>query len=418
MSFATEYIKDLKKLVDQLLAESTSEGWDLYDKAHDTEHDALNKAWQELYYDQYWKSVGSLSGYDRQIAEIEFKKRWPNPPSMAELTKWVMDNYPEGKFTPEMLLNAARPDGGKPPVMTVEDKLAPATEVAAMADEVWDWLAWAGPSKTALTQAYIKAGGDSGDIDTFYNTSGFWGNLEDPRAKASFKAFHDLLGVAVQGLGLTQPSEAILREMAEAKRLNEMLNTSVEETLGPGIWGTVSEYGQLTSRAARNEIKAAHPELKVYWAMKDEFEKAYPAWAKYYVMTPTAAASGGGGGGGGGGGSKKGGGGGGGGGAAPVVEMFQPMGKRSTMNAADYMKKGIGGGGRTSKPTWPKGFAALVGATLGAEIVAQEDTGKPISSAGVDALKGIAKRHPPYSQFIGKLLVKPAARWEEFREPG
>jgi hypothetical protein len=84
--------------------------------------------------------------------------------------------------------------------------------------------------------------------------------------------------------------------------------------------------------------------------------------------------------------------------------MFQPMGKRSTMNAADYMKKGIGGGGRTSKPTWPKGFAELVGATLGGEIVAQEDTGKPISPAGVDALKGIAKRHTEYEMFVDRVL--------------
>lgn len=390
---------NIKPLVDKLMQETTYEGYQAWDKQNDTPLQALNKAWQEMYWDPYWDALRGLSGYQRTLAERQYLAGTPKP-SEAELIDWVVENYGD-KFDPADLSVLMK----NTPISSVEERIAPQSDEERSAQKVWDILAMAGPNKKALQDEFERLGGYWSDVSTWYNVGGDPAAWADPE---KFQAFYDKLKQAATNLGLSEPSDQLVQEWATAQDLDAELKRTIVEQLGADINQVMVEYWNADS-ATRRAMRKKDPRIDQYYNIRDYWASANPIWAKYYVETKASSTSTSGGSTSAGSKSYYGGTSGsrryynssGGGGSSSSLEYGStlPMGYRSTLRAGELPGKlGKGGYGRSIR--YPLEFLQIIGPAAQEQI--DNDTITPATSTFLDK---VAENHPEFKPIVEEIKM-------------
>ena len=401
-----------EKLVQKLLAATTVEGYEEYKSRNDTPFDAMNEAFKALRWDPYmaetvkWEEMNS---YERALAEEEWL-RANNQTSLPELQRWVMENYPEGTFTPQELEQVFNEAGG---AVTIEQRNLPNTERGVVENQVWDMLAAIGPGENfdVFEETFIRMGGDPDLLTAWYETGG---TIQD---FAKVQGLQQTLVDAAKVLNVQTPTQSQLTEWAAAKRLNDDFWVGITNTFGDDFRQVLAVYGSLSGQSKKN-YRSDNPEIDEYYDMREAYGKSYQLWAKYYnpemYTTQTGlagegvekrgAASGGGGGGSGysprtpyaGG-----------GGAAGDYQQYPPriigQGYRSTYDTNRLQDPRIlGSGGVAGSPYWPAGFGKGTPKGVLNEIVDLNTKDKPLSEGAVQYVNSVKK--PKWPEFIKELL--------------
>jgi GGDEF domain-containing protein len=384
---------NVQNLVQKLIAETTPELYEQWSKGKDTPMRAMDKAWQELYWNKYWDTMRDLSGYERELVEQNFILNFPKP-STEMMVNWVMQNYP-GQFDPKMLQDAVQDRK----VESVASRLAPKDPQATMEQDVWDTLSMAGPNKDALQKAYEQMGGYwASDISgLWYGSGGSSSAWSDPE---KFQMFHDRLMEAAASLGLQEPDALTLKEWAQAQDLDAKRKAFLDEKLGADYMDNMRAYWAADKRT-RYEMRKADPTIDEYYRIQDGWEEQYPIWAKYYTeqestSTKTSTGSGGGGGGY----TRRSYSSGGGSGSSYVPASYTlGMGARSTLDASR-----LPGSLGKAKPGGSIRIPAALQGIIGEAATAEIESGEPISQKTQDFLKKVEKRHPEHKEIIRTII--------------
>jgi hypothetical protein len=388
---------DTKAVIQNLISQTTPENYAAWQQSKDSPMRAMDKAWQELYWNKYWDTVNGLSGYERELAEQNFVINFPKPTTEA-MTQWVMQNYP-GRFDPATLQKSV--EGRQ--VESVPSRLAPKDPIETMEQDIWDTLMMAGPNKDALQKAYEQMGGYwASDISGLWYGSG--GNSSAWSDPAKFQMFHDKLVEAAAQLGLSDPDPLTLQEWAEAQELEAKRKEMLNETLGEDIMDVMVAYWN-ADKNTRRQMRNADKRIDEYYNFQDRYEAQFPVWARYYTDQASSSTSTGGGGGsssGGGGGSyvRKTYSGGGGGGSTYVPASYTiGLGSRSSLEA-NRLPGTLGKAKPGGSIKIPPALKAIIGDAVSAEI----ESGKELDEKARAYLTKVATRHPEHKEDITKYL--------------
>jgi hypothetical protein len=391
---------DYIAIMTQLLSEAS---WDTYDAWRKSKHspiEAMNEAYKTLVWDPFLQGRNDIQ--DNTWARGVYDNAEFSKPQVSNKTlmQWVIDNYEPGQFTLEQLQQIAL---GTIDVPSLEEVNNYGDEAEKIQQRSYDILMWAGPGSVKMNElkaAFVSLGGDTGDFDTWYNTDGKWGTIDDYSVRQSASKFVTLLDQAAQKIGLTEPSPEIMEEMAGAKEKQKEFRSMVERQNGADFWDIQNEYYSLdyaNQKMFRTNRPEDYQKVKEYGTMKDIFS-AMPGneiWTKYFNPAYMAAGSGG-----------SGGGGGGGGGYAykmvptkmmvpkkydsGLLSSATPMGRRGDL-------KVLGSAGNVP---WPAGFSKLIGPVAMEEITVMIKTKVPLSAKTQQFLSGVAARNPKYAAVI------------------
>jgi hypothetical protein len=271
---------------------------------------------------------------------------------------------------------------------------------------VWELLSWAGPGDgfKQLREEFVALGGDKGQFDVWYDTSGEWAYVDSPKAQEEFKGFAATLQTAATSLGLERPTGEELVEYSNAYSQNEQFRQFIQEGLGPNFYDVLAEFG-MSTKERREEMMDKDDRLEEYFDRKDFYAKENQLWAKYYHINEyeggvgipglggearepsgqtvqvgsssgrSSARR-----------SQRSGS----GGRGNTGNTFVPMGYRSSMYAKDLFDPEIlGSGGVGGSPFWPTGFGARISSGVQREIIKRSEDGKPLSSAAKEQLVSI-----------------------------
>jgi hypothetical protein len=400
----------------QLVGMSTKEGLEMYEKENDDVFDALNKAWKDTYWSEYWNSVIGKDGYEVDLAEQDFYSKHQQPPSTDELYQWIVNYYGPEKFTRDEIAKYVEGTDS----LDIEERRLQGQDDPAdykKRQEIWDMLSWAGPgnkNRGVFEQAFKNAGGDPDWLTTWYQESG-------QAYKASnterLDQLHAAIQQAVSDLGLKPPARAELVRYVQAQKENDTFKQLITAELGNDFYdyededgivqqGIYSYYNSLdyeNKKQFRKDYPDEYDKISSFYDMKEMFQDEHPVWADYYgfdtepsvslptneqgstLTPPSYRSSGGGGGRGGGGGSK------------PVYRPTQTPygGSIPQFNIYD----------RTSNYISP-GLFGLAGNKLGWEITQLYSSGRRISQAGQSFLRSLRSRYPEYQSEIDRILAK------------
>lgn len=365
-----------------------------FDMADDTPSEALDRVWQEKYYSEYWNSLEGLSGYERDLAEMNFKMRWPHGPDDETLIKWVQQRYGD-QFTRKQLLDVLRMGG----TLDIDQRLAIGrTEMENQAEQIWTLMNWAGPSKNKLEQAYIAAGGDPDFWDYWWNSDGH------PEAfpEADWNRFYETMMLAGNSLDLGKPSRDTVEEWAYVQGVNTEYGERAKMLFGQEIFSVSSAYSQ-TPYSQREQYRQEHPELKAFWDFRDKWTVDHPLWAQYYrpyalenakVQVASKARS------------YSGGGGGGGGSSATRRTNYRiaPTGYRSSLDTRELAAGKLGTGGYAGLIDWPANTPEELKAKIPPELQSEIASEEPLSEAAQNYLSVLWRRHPEWRKSLGKIL--------------
>jgi hypothetical protein len=401
----------------QLVGMSTKEGLEMYEKENDDVFDALNKAWKDTYWSEYWNSVIGKDGYEVDLAENDFYNKHQQPPSADELYQWIVNYYGPEKFTRDEIAKYVEGTDS----LSVEERRLQGQddpEDFKKRQEIWDMLSWSGPgnkNRKVFEQAFKNAGGDPDWLTTWYQESG---QAYKAVNQERLEQLHGAIEQAVKDLGLKPPARAELVRYVQAQKENDTFKQLITDELGKDFYdyededgvtqqGIYSYYNSLdyeNKKQFRSDYPDEYDKISSFYDMKEMFQDEHPVWADYYgfdtepsvnlpvneqgsTLTPPSYRSSGGGGGGGG----KGGGG------KPVYRPTQTpySGGIPQFNIYD----------RTSNYISP-GLFNLAGNKLGWEITQLYSSGRRISSAGQSFLRSLRSRYPEYQSEIDRILAK------------
>lgn len=391
---------DIMKFLLNLAQTTSATSYNAWQNSQDTAYDAINKAWQTMYWDPYWAMLGGKTGYEYDAASQQFKEQHPTPPTADQITAWVNTNYPN-QFAPDVLSLAIN---GRPEE-TITTREAPKTADAALGDEVWNILMMAGPSKTALMNQYTKIAKYPDGWNTWYTSGGNPAAWKDP---AEFEKFVLDLKQAAMNLNLQQPDTARLEEMGQAQNLNAQWNQIAQDKFGANIQDLIAARAGLSTSAEKKAFDVQNPQVKEYYTARDQWAVQNPVWAKYYQATPSATTAaktftssgykytykskGGG--------KAK-------AAAAPKFTTateakevprlaYRDLTTHDTLDLAKIGKGGVGG--------LPTALAATVGSEALDEIAKSIEGGGPLTQATLDYLNAIAARHPDWQSIIDNIV--------------
>lgn len=381
-----------------LLAISNVDFLNRWDLENDTPLDALNRVWEDNYWDAYWETVEGLSGYQRDLAEMKFKMAWPMAPNEKTLINWVEQLY-GNKYKRADLQRIIRAG-----VMDVEGRLdMMKSEEDQMADQIWLWMSWVGPSKSALERAFWSYGGDPYDWDRWWSSDGDPSAFDDEEA---FNKFFAQISAAANSLQLEQPSQSTLEEWAYVQDLHSEYKSLAAVMFGENIFVTSTQYNQLP-RSERAAFRAAHPELPAFWDFRDQYAVDHPLWAKYHNPSAYTGAAGGGLYSGVATGSTTGAGRSSGSsgtsaarGREPTIQTIPTLAARTSQDVRELLERGVGRGRTTRLIKWPVELLREVPEELVEEVDNAARTGGTISSAANDYLEYLKQRNPEEQEFI------------------
>lgn len=401
---------DLAELSKQLIAEATPEGYEAYRISSATLYTAIDRVYKEMYTNQYFEDMSGLKGFEFEVASQEWLASHKMP-TEDEVVKAVMEKY-RGRW-PEAEIRLAFQKAG---AQAMEQRLAPKTETEAKQNRLWDVLLWSQPPnlRNLLEQQLVKLGGDPSSITTWYDTGGEWANVVGDSAQEKFQEFYDKVDRAAKLAGIVQPDKETLKILLQAARENEEFRTDIKDKLGAEFYSYLTQYALTSDKNEKKLLRAEHPEIDIYYDMKDQWAETHPVWAKYYhpdyagLLTGGTAnvstygsysggrsssgrGSGGGGGGGGGGGSSQ-----------SALGSWVPIGLRTR----DLTR--LGSGGASSKPIWPRGFVQTVGSVAIEELERLYGQGTPLATATAEYLRRLRSRHPEWKAFLDNVLADQA----------
>lgn len=395
-------------VVKGLLKQTNAEGYDAYRLKNDTAFEAMNNAFKALQWDPYMakqKEWESLNSYEQETAEQEWLEKAKGL-GLPELQRWILENYPEGKFTPAQLAEVF----GATSLKTIEERNLPNSERGVVESEVWEMLAAIGPGENfdVFKEAFVKAGGETDSITAWYETGG---GFED---YAKLQELHGIVKKTAEAMGVGTPTQAQLVEWGAAKRLNDDFWKGITNTFGEDFRHLLAVYGVL-SGADKKAYRKDNPEIDEYYDMRDAYGEDNQLWAKYYnpeaYTTQTGLAGEGAekrgtsGGGGGGGGRRQTSFSGGGGGSFTPRETMVGQGYRSTYDTNRLADPRIlGSGGVAGSPFWPAGFGKGTPKGVLNEIVDLKAEGKPLSGPALAYLGAV--KAGEWAAYIAELIAE------------
>jgi len=384
----------------RLLQEMSRDGYLNYWKENDSEWEALNRAYEEIYWSPYWDTVEGKKGAERTLAEREFLRQFPGGrPSDAQLIAKVKEIYGE-KFTDEQLQRILNMNE----TYEIEQKISEKEGIANIVeDDLWDYLGRVSPGDqyNKFKRLFLDLGGDEDHLSAWYVTGGDSASFSNSEV---FRTFQEKVKETIQQMGLPVPTDANLRERVLAKEQNTEFRASVQKELGEDFYSLLGYYMR-RDREERRVFREAYPEdyerIQKYFDLREDFATTHAIWKKYYLPevgeeSSTSRTTGGGGGGGGGRGT-----------AArrpsPPPSIL-PGGYRATLDARQLLKAGqLGKGGYAKRPPWPTWVLDLLGPTMEKEI-ADMQSGVPISATGVQYLGEMGRKYPKAGPTIDAII--------------
>jgi len=378
-----------------LYANTNAAAMQTWRKKNDTIFDALNGAWDELYWSPFWAAVKDKKGYERQLAEQDFLAAHPQPPTDEEMYAWIRTEYGD-RFTIEDVKKFA----SGTTEYTVQNRLDYGiTETEKLRDSIWDMLSWVAPGKARdlLQEQFVLAGGDRDTISSWYNSSGvlYQGS---PEEAAQLTAMQAQIQQALVSMKATPPTRPLLLEYIQAQSEQEVFKSSVEKELGKDFWTAFNYYNELESgekRQYRSQSPDNYKRIQDYYQMRDAYALVNPIWAKYYYTATTTGGSGGGGGGssfrsyGGGGFGGSGGGGGGGSSGFPQALSYN---FRTAGGTAGLLARYVA--------SLPPSFAQTVSSMAVQDMAAAAFLGAAMPASTAEYLSKVAVSHPEWKSTI------------------
>lgn len=395
---------------------SNAEGLKQWRISNDDVFDALNNAWKTIYWDEYWNTVGPLSGAERDLAEHDFNAMRPAP-NEAEMYAWIVMTY-GNRFSYDEIIEWM--NYGERDVYDVRERiLAQKGKEYTMRQDVWDYFSWVGPSKrTALMkridEELAKIGGS--DKFSFSGWMKYSGEIfvNDPENLAKFL---DAIQKAYVNLGIEKPDREYLVEYVQAEAANNQFKQIVQTELGvdyetimqiQASYYDASDQGRKRKREWVSTYPQEYKLLTEYWNRRTAFGNTAPIWKEYYLWEPNI--------------------------PEPLQNAMNskydpnaPITKTTEATVSyggtptysgstkpPYTGTGTPNSGSTNPNTklgnrvyWPLDMKATVGNTLIGEIEALY-SGKPLSQSAISFLQGLKARHPEWKSFINKTLEKAA----------
>lgn len=278
-------LKETQQLPDgffvNLQQNTTFEAIEQYRKDNkDDVFDALNKAWEELYWNPYWDTVSQYSGHEREYAEMKFLEAHPHPPSTDELYSWITQNYGD-RFQYEEVKKWVT---GSNSIMNYEERFeATASEAEKIRNDIWDILSWIEPgsrTRDDFEELMLLNGVEQDFFTKWYDSAGK--SYDDV---TELKMIQKAMISAATTLQMKAPDRQTLAEWAIAQRLNNQFRDIVASELPDNFQNVFNAYNKM-ERDEKLQMKREHPEwydaIREYYNMKDAFAAANPLWAKFY----------------------------------------------------------------------------------------------------------------------------------------
>lgn len=395
-----------------LLEKSTLEGIRHHEIKTDGILTALNKAWTEIYWNEYWEGASALSGSERDLFDADFAANRP-PPTAEEIFAWVNAIYGNRFSRADIFRYVNGTD-----VLDVEQAMiARKGQIYQDKQKVWDYLSWLGPSKNyelmqEIQQELHSMGIRENIFDYWYFTSGnMYDNNPDELAKfllALEKIYNE------KGIRPPQSREQMV-EYVEAQKENEafreVMNEKLlkderfmkafdekwknytfmesdeprfEKPLDALFFLQASYFYKDNDRAYQKEWKENNPAewnaLLTYWSARRAYGNQNKMWSKYYLWKP-------------------------------IPEQFQQVTglpyspARKTPSAIQsevdpgYVSTPVG-----TVITLPDEMKATVGTVLYQDIKDLYIKGKRLNESAVAFLENLESRHPEWDKPIQDIL--------------
>jgi len=406
------------KFLKQLMSETNEDGYNKYRLKNDTVYDAANEAYRRFYWNKFWDSIEGLEGAKREKAMLDFNEQNPTP-GEKQMYEWIKDIYGPTRFSmgQVMTLMGASPDQ----VMTTKERLDYGKTPEQLAqNQIWDILAWAGPStkRNLLTNAYLSITPEHAeDFDTWYNTGGY-GFINKPE---DLMRFRDNLVLAANRIGLQPPTGEELDQRIRAEDLNDQFKKLVAEDpkLGPtflqqpdvkngipaGIYAQYAGLGEdyyMQKEWLKQNPPSVGTAIKYYKALRKSYSQQYPLWGSYYqdyvplkkqnikfnAVTPTTTST-----------STP----------APQPPPAAPGTVVPNIQQSNISNTGMVPVQKGNTPipraiTFPSGFEKVAGAEIVQEIEQYAANRTPLSQPAKNYLYDLAKRRRQYRAFIYGIL--------------
>ncbi len=392
----------------QQLAEETGAGGIAnFEKENDDIFDAMNNAFQEIYWQPYWASGVMDKGYHGDLAQHDFLAQHPTPPTGDQLFAWIQQRYGD-RFTVEEVRKYADEAG----VETIQQKqLEGKPEDAKTRQEIWDMLSYIGPgsaNRAAFESTFAELGGDLTSLETWKDEGGHAYTTQPEKLQ---KLYEDIRA-ASQAMQLSAPPRAELVRYVQAQDQNDQFQELIKTELGDKFYDLLGFYSQ-KSKEDKAKFRSEQPQLyetiQSYYNFKDQYAADHSVWNDYYGsgVAPTT-------------------------GTAPDLapvhytgSSFTPRQSKTNFGAgrggvplprkpnkpSTYYKSkdktpyfGIVNNGGTNLGSLPPAFLKAAGSNLTWEIMQAYNNKRPISNSGQSYLRSLQSRHPEWNTYIEGIL--------------
>jgi hypothetical protein len=404
-----------------LVVNSTQDGMHQWDLNNDTMFDAVNKAYNDMYYKTYWDAVllpqpdqnGNYykKGPEEQLALYDWSQAHPTP-TAEDINNWVQQMYP-GRFDPKQIMDWVNQSGvySVPEEQDVSHGTVKGADgkdynVYQMQQDIWNMLSWNGPSKgqatlgLALTKVPGLDGNTKSSMSNYLNTFVQSGGTYLANKPEQLAQLYNAMVQASQQIGMQPPSRDQILEYIEAKNHNDQFQSFLEQKLGTDQYnalmngnpatGTLSYWQQafpdgfdvsksLTKQMTHNfrlENPNGYKVILEYYHLYDMQVSKDPLWAAYYG--PTAATSG------------------------RLHVYGEPKRKWPKVIFNPTVNTSGAGVGTLSK--MPPDFQRIAGSSVMNEVSNFMEHGDPVSPQALSFLTQLNERHPEWNSFLPGLL--------------
>lgn len=366
----TRNLKDTQRLPEGFmssLAQSTTADviYEWRKQNRDDIFDALNTAWDKLYWNPYWDTVENYKSYERAYVESKFLEEHPYPPTAKELYAWIQENYGD-KFTLEEVTKWV---DGNNKVMSYEQRLeSTQNEAEKIKDDIWNILSWVEPGgavRDQFEEQIIRNGVDRDFFTKWYNDV----YQDENQLKLIRKAVFN----AAITLELKAPSRAQLAEWAVAQNLNDDFS-QIKKTDLPSNFESEYNYYNVLEYKEKKAYKKDYPDnwkmIQKYYDMRDAYAQANPVWAKYYNPY-----------------------------------MFEKMQKKGMTMTQTVPSDSPVPANAVKGTAWPSGMKSAISPILVGNVEKALAGGK-LSQYDISYLEQIANTHPAWREFIAEVIAK------------
>lgn len=333
---------------------------------NDDVFDALNKAWQEMYWNPYWDAVEGYSGQERAYIEQKFNIERPAP-TTQELYDWIQERYGD-KFSYDEVKKWVE---GSNSILNIDERLQyNSTPVEKVESDIWDIMSWIAPGGTVrddFEERMIRKGMNRYFLSDWYD--GVYSGNEEILNK-----MRELALQTVAEMDLAAPTSNLLAEWAIAQRLNDSFNEVKQEDF-PVLFSEtpgMNEYAyyQSLEYKEQKQYKKDYPEyyqmIQDYYDARDAYAQANPLWAKYY----------------------------------------NPYEYEKGTEKSQIIPEGSPVTGGFSAIKWPAGMKNRLSPILVGNIENVYSSGATLSTYDLDYLKKLKESHPEWASFINEVIIQ------------